>query len=70
MSDPRVETVARILVDYSVDTQPGQFVVIQGTPQGAPLILAIYQRILEEAASFERIDVPIWGNFVPSGEGR
>ncbi len=47
MTDPRVETVARILVDYSVSVQPGQFVVIQGTPAGTPLILALYQRVLE-----------------------
>ena len=38
MMDPRVETMARILVDYSVDVQPGQFVRIEGTPDGAPLI--------------------------------
>jgi aminopeptidase len=47
MPDPRVETVARILVDYSVNVQPGEFVRIRGTPEGAPLILAVYQRVLE-----------------------
>jgi aminopeptidase len=47
MTDPRVETVARILVDYSVNIQPGEFVQIEGTPEGAPLILAVYQRVLE-----------------------
>ncbi len=47
MTDPRVETVARILVDYSVGVRPGQFVVIQGTPEGAPLILALYRQVLE-----------------------
>jgi aminopeptidase len=47
MADPRVETVARILVDYSVNVQPGQFVVIEGSPEGTPLILAVYQRVLE-----------------------
>jgi aminopeptidase len=47
MADPRVEAVARILVDYSVDIQSGEFVVIQGTPDSAPLILAAYQRVLE-----------------------
>ncbi|MGD8791558.1 MAG: aminopeptidase, partial [Anaerolineae bacterium] len=46
MADPRVETMARILVDYSVDIQPGQFVQIEGTPGGKPLILAVYQRVL------------------------
>lgn len=47
MADPRVEGVARILVDYSVNVQPGQFVQIEGTPEGTPLILAVYQRVLE-----------------------
>lgn len=47
MADPRVETVARILVDYSVNIQPGEFVQIRGAPEGAPLILAVYQRVLE-----------------------
>jgi len=48
MADPRVETVARILVDYSVNIQPGEFVRVRGAPEGAPLILAIYQRVLEK----------------------
>ncbi len=30
MADPRVEAVARILVDYSVNIQPGEFVGIDG----------------------------------------
>ena len=47
MSDPRVAAVAHILVDYSVNIQPGEFVQIRGTPAGAPLILAVYQRVLE-----------------------
>ncbi|MFC2037561.1 aminopeptidase [Chloroflexota bacterium] len=48
MADPRVEAVARILVDYSVAIQPGEFVGIQGAPEGAPLLLAVYQRVLEQ----------------------
>jgi aminopeptidase len=47
MADPRVEGVARILVDYSVNVQPGQFVQIEGAPEGTPLILAVYRRVLE-----------------------
>ncbi|HEM45799.1 MAG TPA: aminopeptidase, partial [Alphaproteobacteria bacterium] len=47
MADPRVEGVARILVDYSVDVQPGQFVRITGAPEGKPLLLAAYKRVLE-----------------------
>lgn len=47
MADPRVETMAKILVEYSVDVQPGQLVRINGNPEGAPLLLAVYQRVLE-----------------------
>jgi aminopeptidase len=47
MADPRVEAMAHILVDYSVNVQPGEFVRIEGNPEGAPLLLAVYQRVLE-----------------------
>ena len=50
MADPRVEAVARVLVDYSVNIQPDEFVQIQGAPEGTPLILAVYQRVLERGA--------------------
>jgi len=50
MIDPRVETVAKILVDYSVEVQPNQLVRITGGPEGAPLILAVYQKVLERGA--------------------
>jgi aminopeptidase len=47
MGDPRVEIVARILVDYSLKTQPGESVWVRGSYEGAPLLQAIYKRILE-----------------------
>jgi aminopeptidase len=50
MADPRVETVAKILVDYSVGVQPNQLVWITGGSEGAPLILAVYQQVLERGA--------------------
>jgi aminopeptidase len=50
MTDPRVETVAKILVDYSVGVRPNQLVRINGAPEGAPLILAVYQKVLERGA--------------------
>jgi len=50
MADSRVETVAKILVDYSVEVKPNQLVRIDGGPEGAPLILAIYQKVLERGA--------------------
>jgi aminopeptidase len=50
MADPRVEAVAKILVDYSVEVQPNQLVRITGAPEGAPLVLAVYQRVMEKGA--------------------
>jgi aminopeptidase len=50
MTDPRVETVAKILVDYSVAVRPNQLVRISGAPEGTPLILAVYQKVLERGA--------------------
>ena len=50
MADPRVETLAKILVDYSVKVRPNQLVRIAGGPEGVPLILAIYQKVLERGA--------------------
>jgi aminopeptidase len=50
MADPRVEAVAKILVDYSVEVQPNQLVRISGGSAGTPLILAVYQKVLERGA--------------------
>jgi aminopeptidase len=50
MADPRVETVAKILVDYSVEVKPNQLVRISGVTEGTPLILAVYQKVLERGA--------------------
>jgi aminopeptidase len=50
MADPRVETLAKILVDYSVELRPNDLVRIDGAPEGTPLILAVYQKVLERGA--------------------
>jgi aminopeptidase len=50
MADPRVESVAKILVDYSAKVRPNQLVRITGAPEGVPLILAVYRRVLERGA--------------------
>ena len=50
MTDPRVESVAKILVDYSVEVRPNQLVMISGAPESAPLILAVYQQVLQRGA--------------------
>jgi aminopeptidase len=50
MADPRVETIAKILVDYSAKVRPNELVRITGAPGGAPLIVAVYQKVLERGA--------------------
>ncbi|MCR4403958.1 MAG: aminopeptidase [Candidatus Acetothermia bacterium] len=50
MADPRVEAVAKILVEYSVEVKPNQLVRITGAPEGAPLLLAVYQEVLKRGA--------------------
>lgn len=47
MTDSRVEKMARVLVDYSVNIQPGDKVLVEGTMLAEPLIRACYQRVLE-----------------------
>jgi len=39
--------LARLLVDYSVDVQPGDRVVVISEPAAASLVLPVYERILE-----------------------
>ena len=50
MTDPRVEILAEILVDYSVEERPNHLVRITGAPEGAPLVLAVYRKVLERGA--------------------
>jgi len=46
MPDPRAERLAAVLVRYSTSIQPGDLVAIQGTPEAAPLLLAVYEEVL------------------------
>ena len=47
MSDPRIEKLASILVDYSAQIKPGDRVAIEATTAAEPLVRAIYGLILE-----------------------
>jgi aminopeptidase len=47
MSDQRIARLAHLLVDYSVNVQPGERVAIVSEPVAAPLVLLIYERVLE-----------------------
>src|SRR5918992_808467 len=50
MRDARVETVADILVDYSLHIAADDKVVINGAYVAEPLMLALYRRCLERGA--------------------
>jgi aminopeptidase len=47
MADPRIEKLARVMVEYSAPVREGDQVVIQGMPAAQPLLLAIYRAVLE-----------------------
>jgi aminopeptidase len=47
LADSRVEKLATILVDHSTRIQPGDRVAIEATTAAAPLVSALYARILE-----------------------
>ncbi len=50
MRDQRVEKMAEILVDYSVEVKKDDLVAIRGTYLAEPLMLALYQRCLTKGA--------------------
>lgn len=50
MADPRVTRLARLLVDYSTAVKPNDKVAIVAMPAAAPLIEALYERVLERGA--------------------
>ena len=43
MSDPRLERLAELIVDYSLDLRPGQVVRIDGLDVAAPFAVALYR---------------------------
>ena len=47
MADPRVERLAGVLVEYSTRVQPGDLVCIGSSLAGAPLVSALYEKVLE-----------------------
>lgn len=46
MTDPRVEKLAEILVDYSCEVEAGDYVAIYASPEAEPLVRALYRKIL------------------------
>jgi aminopeptidase len=50
MKDPRVERLADILVDYSLEIKGGDKVAINGAYVAEPLMLALYERCIKQGA--------------------
>lgn len=46
MTDPRDHRLAKILVEYSAEVQPGDRVALFGSPEAEPLLRALYRQIL------------------------
>jgi aminopeptidase len=47
VGDPRYETWARVMVEYSTDVQPGETVAITGGVAAEPLLRAIYREVVK-----------------------
>ncbi|NMB88327.1 MAG: aminopeptidase [Chloroflexi bacterium] len=47
MTDQRLQKMAHVLVDYSVDIQPGEKVMIESTTAAEALVREVYRRVLE-----------------------
>jgi aminopeptidase len=47
MRDPRVDNLARLLVRYSTEVREGETCVIEGSTAGEPLLMALYEQVLE-----------------------
>ncbi len=46
MKDPRVERLANVLVNYCVEVQPGDRVLLNGSIAAMPLISETYRQII------------------------
>ncbi len=46
MSDPRTEKLAELLVNYSVEVQPGETVLLNGSLAAMPLVVETYRQII------------------------
>jgi len=51
MSDPRVEGLARVIVDYSLELAEGQSLFISSGTAAEPLVQALYERALRAGAN-------------------
>ncbi len=73
MRDPRVESLAKILVGYSTQVKEGEVVSIDGENAAEPLLLAVYEEVLK-AGAHPILNVSLEGQsatyFKHAGEGQ
>jgi aminopeptidase len=58
--DARIDRLARVLVEYSTEVKPGQLVLIEGPAAAAPLVRAVYARVLD-AGGFPQVRIALEG---------
>ncbi len=51
MRDPRIDGLARVLTEYSLELKPGQVCAIDATTAAEPLVKAIYEAVLAAGAN-------------------
>jgi aminopeptidase len=51
--DPRIAKMAAVLVEYSLDVQPGDLMIIQAPARAEPLVQEVFRRSLERGAYLE-----------------
>ncbi len=57
--DPRIQKLARILVEHSVRVKKGESIMISASSEASPLILELYRQIVQKGAyPITKIDVP------------
>jgi aminopeptidase len=66
MADPRIEKLARVLVEYSARIQKGDRVLIESEPAAEPLIRALYEQILK-AGGHPHLALNLGGQVSKSG---
>ncbi len=50
LRDPRLDKLARVLVEYSTDIKPGQLVRLTGAPVAIPMLEALYEAVIKAGA--------------------
>jgi hypothetical protein len=59
MPDPRLQKLAEVLVNYSVELKPGQQLSLRTSPIGEPLAIAVFAEAIKAGAHvFSQIALP------------